>query len=284
MIGLAPSGISICKHHVDLTRAESVELDRVLKAQGHKGEYTSCCVRPSANTATIVARYFRDDPPSCSSCEAGEFREPTGMPCRLCDRGTIVVARVGCPGQTRIVFRCSRYPNCLHNPTRLTLSIPCKSCGTPLQLASGELMVCQCPRCHRRATVPVTLRAWPQLAIGLWPHGPCPHGSRPDVCPVCEESLREGRHLIELELSRIASGLLDVRPSTGQGNQSGSPGRPAPPKSNRAKKTRRRRRKRAPYANRVVVSKVQRCPHGVAKPEICAICDPKKFRFWHGYD
>lgn len=189
-----------CKFFVSLSEAEKQLYKQKLANHGLHGNFFGACTYGNRTTNFIINRYINYPVKHCPYYQQGFYAERIGMACPQCKVGDIVIRRPGKNGKTIIIIGCSRYPTCTYTASSLRLCKPCRYCHVPLVLTAGEQLICHCPRCKRRGTIPLTLESRPHI---FTVNGNCLHGSVEEDCSICQRSNNELRNLVDIELAQV---------------------------------------------------------------------------------
>jgi ssDNA-binding Zn-finger/Zn-ribbon topoisomerase 1 len=160
------------------------------------------CTYAHGDERHLIRLYLPSPLRGCPYWEPGYFEEEIGRDCPQCKTGRLVIRHLSRERNVVSLVACSRYPDCRFASRFLPLTQHCRYCDVPLVLHAGDIMTCVCPKCKRTATVPLLLRSWPQLILQ---NGLCSHGLPAASCRLCEQSRRERRNVILLEVPQAVA-------------------------------------------------------------------------------
>jgi len=197
-----------CRYLLRFTPAEAETYRRKLATLGLEGDFFGGCTVKWRSQPLLVRRYLDRPVEDCPRWQEGYFQDNVGVSCPECREGQVVVVRPAKEKRTYTLIGCSRHPACGFSSFHLPLQTTCRYCQVSLVLSAGEKLAVYCPRCRRKAPVPMTLAGWPRLLEG---GETCPHDLDWDDCRACEISMKEGRNIVDLELPFVAQYWLKLR-------------------------------------------------------------------------
>ncbi len=202
MAKATPGSCFGCKYYLRFSAAERRYIGRPLAAAGMPETVWGGCTYTNGDTRHLIRLYLRSPLRGCPLWKPGYFEEDIGLECPQCKKGRLAIRHIRRERNVFTFVGCTRYPDCRFTSRFLPLKQRCRYCDVPLVLHTGEIMTCVCPKCKRTATVPLLLRSWPQLILQ---NGLCSHGLPAASCRLCEQSRRERRNLILLEIPQVAA-------------------------------------------------------------------------------
>lgn len=186
-----------CRFFVSFTPSESRMINKKLSENGLLGKFMGGCVSNRDHLPFIVRRYLTKPVNYCAYHSDGQFTENTMITCPKCKKGDVYIIHT-----SFIKMKCSEYPACRFETSVLILKHRCRFCQVPLILRSGDGLYCCCPKCKRKAFIPLTIKGWPSLfQIG----DKCPHNKNWTECETCQYCIKNRKNIIEYELPEVAS-------------------------------------------------------------------------------